>query len=40
METIAHGINNLTEYCKYFLLFKLIDEHTTVLTFIQLVEST
>ena len=33
------GLITSPNYCKYFLLFKLIAEHTTVLTFIQLVES-
>ena len=33
------GLITSPNYYKYFLLFKLIVEHTTVLTFIQLVES-
>ena len=33
------GLITTPNYCKYFLLFKLIAEHTTGLTFIQLVES-
>ena len=39
IETIGHGINNLTELLrKYFLLFKTIAEHTAAPTFIQLTE--
>ena len=33
------GVISSPNYCKYFRLFKLIAEHTTALTFIQLVES-
>ena len=33
------GLITSLNYCKYFLLFKPIAEHTTVLTFSQLVES-
>ena len=33
------GLITSLNYCKYFLLFELIAEHTIVLTFIQLFES-
>ena len=33
------GLITLPNYYKYFLLFKLIAEHTSVLTFTQLVEN-
>ena len=33
------GLITSPNYCKYFILFKLIAEHTTVLTFIQWVET-
>ena len=33
------GLITSLNYCKCFLLFELIAEHTTVLTFIQLFES-
>ena len=33
------GLKTSPNYCRYFLLFKLISEHTAVLTFTQLVES-
>ena len=33
------GLITSLNYCKYFILFKLIAEHTTALTFSQLVES-
>ena len=33
------GLITSPNYCKYFLLFELIAKHTTVLTFIELVES-
>ena len=33
------GLITSPNYCKYFLLFELILEHTTILTFIPLVES-
>ena len=33
------GLITSPKYCKYFLLFKLVAEHVTVLIFIQFVES-
>ena len=38
-ETLRTELITSPNYYKYFLLFKLIAEHTTILTFIQLVES-